>query len=108
MVVKSFDQRQLSACVRLCGGFAVHGDGVDVLADVRLGELFEAFRAEALRFVAVRAATAEDGRKVVAPAASGGAAAAFKFSGAAWAGFVHSGWFQCHNWGNFSSDSLYL
>ena len=85
----------------------MHGDGVDVLADVRLGELFEAFRAEALRFVAVRAATAEDGRKVVAPAASGGAAAAFKFSGAAWAGFVHRSGFQCHNWSNFSSNSLY-
>ena len=85
----------------------MYGDGVDVLADVRLGELFEAFRAEALRFVAIRAATAEDGRKVVAPAASAGAAAAFKFSGAAWAGFVHSSGFQCHNWGNSSSNSLY-
>ena len=86
----------------------MHGDGVDVLIDVRLGELFEAFGAEALRFVAVRATTAEYGWKVVAPAASSGAAAAFKFSGAAWAGFVHSSGFQCHNWGNFSSDSLYL
>ena len=85
----------------------MYGDGVDVLADVRLGELFEAFGAEAFRFVAVHAATAEDGWKVVAPAASGGAAAAFKFSGAAWAGFVHSGGFQCHNWGNSSSNSLY-
>ena len=85
----------------------MYGDGVDVLADVRLGELFEAFGAEAFRFVAVRATTAEDGRKVVAPAASGGAAAAFKFSGAAWAGFVHRSGFQCHNWSNFSSNSLY-
>ena len=75
----------------------VYGDGVDVLADVRLGELFEAFGAEALRFVAVRAATAEDGWKVVAPAASGGAAVAFKFSSAAWAGFVHNHFDRCHN-----------
>lgn len=85
----------------------VHGNGVDVLADVRLGELFEAVGAEALRFVAIRAATAEDGWKVVAPATSAGAAAAFKFGGAAGAGFVHSGGFQCHNWSNSSSDSLY-
>ena len=75
----------------------VHGDGVDVLADVRLGELFEAVGAEALRFVTVRAATAEDGWKVAAPAASGGTAAAFKFSGAAWAGFVHNRFDRCHN-----------
>ena len=75
----------------------VYGDGVDVLADVRLGELFEAFGAEALCFVAVRAATAEDGWKVAAPAASGGAAAAFKFSGTAWAGFVHNRFDRCHN-----------
>ena len=42
----------------------MHGDGVDVLADVRLGELFEAFRAEALRFVAVRAASEEYSRRL--------------------------------------------
>ena len=85
----------------------MYGNGVDVLIDVRLGELFEAVGAKALRFIAVRIATAENRGEVVAPAASDCAAAAFKFSGAAWAGFVHSGGFQCHNWGNFSSDSLY-
>ncbi len=69
----------------------VDGDGVDVLVDVRWGELFGALGAEALCFVAVRTATTEDGWKVVAPAAFAGAATAFKFSGAAWAGFVHLG-----------------
>ena len=85
----------------------MYGNGVDVLIDVRLGELFEAVGAKALRFIAVRAATAENGGEVVAPAAPDCAAVAFKFSGAAWAGFVHRSGFQCHNWSNFSSNSLY-
>ena len=85
----------------------MYGNGVDVVIDVRLGELFEAVGAKALRFIAVRIATAENRGEVVAPAASDCAAAAFKFSGAAWAGFVHRSGFQCHNWSNFSSNSLY-
>ena len=75
----------------------MYGNGVDVLIDVRLGELFEAVGAKALRFIAVRIATAENRGEVVAPAASDCAAAAFKFSGTAWAGFVHNRFDRCHN-----------